>query len=73
MTNRFAAIQMVSGRSLDENLETAARLLKQAAEEGAELAVLPENFALMAPTESIQALAQHEQQASQLRHLPQFQ
>ena len=38
------------------------------AEEGAELAVLPENFALMAPTESIQALAQHEQQASQLRH-----
>ncbi|WP_022959617.1 carbon-nitrogen hydrolase family protein [Spongiibacter tropicus] len=68
MTNRFAAIQMVSGRSLDENLETAARLLKQAAEQGAELAVLPENFALMAPTESIQALAQHEQQASQLRH-----
>ena len=67
MADRFAAIQMVSGRSLDDNLEAAARLLKQAAEQGAELAVLPENFALMAPTESIQALAEKEQASSRLR------
>jgi predicted amidohydrolase len=44
---RVAAIQMVSGVSLQDNLETAYDLLTQAAREGAELAVLPEYFCLL--------------------------
>lgn len=41
----FAVIQMVSGPQVDTNLREARRLLEQAAEQGAKLAVLPENFA----------------------------
>ncbi len=43
----MAAIQMVSGPSVADNLAVAAELLAQAADQGAQLAVLPENFALM--------------------------
>ena len=43
----IAAIQMVSGPSVADNLAIAAELLAQAAAQGARLAVLPENFALM--------------------------
>ncbi|AOG21726.1 carbon-nitrogen hydrolase family protein [Acidovorax sp. RAC01] len=42
-----AAIQMVSGTRLDDNLQAAHRLLEKAALEGAELAVLPEYFCTM--------------------------
>ncbi len=42
-----AAIQMVSGTRLEGNLETARALLEQAAQGGAELAVLPEYFCVM--------------------------
>ena len=44
---RVAAIQMVSGTSLDANLSEALRLLRQAAQSGVELAVLPEYFCFM--------------------------
>ena len=44
---KVAAIQMVSGISLDVNLSEALRLLRQAAAGGAELAVLPEYFCFM--------------------------
>ena len=44
---RIASIQMVYTPVLQENLNTAARLIKSAAEEGAQLAVLPEYFCLM--------------------------
>jgi deaminated glutathione amidase len=44
---KVAAIQMVSGISLDANLSEALRLLRQAANAGAELAVLPEYFCFM--------------------------
>jgi len=44
---RIASIQMVSTPVLQENLNTAARLVKSASEEGAQLAVLPEYFCLM--------------------------
>ena len=47
----IAAIQMTSGASVERNLEEAARLLAAAAEEGARLAVLPENFAFMGRSE----------------------
>ena len=44
---RVAAIQMNSGADVDENLQTADRLLGDAAADGCKLVVLPENFALM--------------------------
>ncbi|KAB2932078.1 MAG: carbon-nitrogen hydrolase family protein [Candidatus Contendobacter sp.] len=47
----MAAIQMVSGPGVAENLAIAADLLAQAAAQGARLAVLPENFALMGQRE----------------------
>jgi len=42
-----AAIQMNSGHLVEDNLAAAARLLREAKEQGAELACLPENFAFM--------------------------
>lgn len=42
-----AALQMVSGASLQENLDQAGRLLAKAASQGARVAVLPENFAVL--------------------------
>ncbi len=44
---KISAIQMCSSMNLDENLQTAASLIKEAAEHGAELAVLPEMFAII--------------------------
>jgi predicted amidohydrolase len=47
-----AAIQMVSGVSLQANLDSARKLLEEAAQAGAELAVLPEYFCLMGHRDS---------------------
>ena len=44
---KTAAIQMVSSPTLAANLDSALALLKQAAQDGAELAVLPEYFCLL--------------------------
>jgi deaminated glutathione amidase len=44
---RAAAIQMVSGTQVAANLAAAHALLEQAAQQGAELAVLPEYFCLL--------------------------
>jgi nitrilase len=44
---RIASIQMVSTPSLQENLDVAIRLVKAAAINGAQLAVLPEYFCMM--------------------------
>ena len=44
---KVAAIQMVSGTRIDDNLRAAHALLVQAAQAGAELAVLPEYFCVM--------------------------
>jgi len=44
---RAACIQMCSGDDVDENLARAGAWLKQAASRGAQLALLPENFAFM--------------------------
>ena len=44
---RVAAIQMVSATTVDANLRTAARLIAEAARDGAELVVLPEYFCIM--------------------------
>ncbi|GGY69398.1 carbon-nitrogen hydrolase family protein [Marinobacter zhanjiangensis] len=42
-----AAIQMVSTGDIDDNLNQASLLLARAAEQGARVAVLPENFAVL--------------------------
>ena len=44
---KVAAIQMVAGADLDVNLQRAAVLLKQAAQQGVELAALPEYFCMI--------------------------
>lgn len=43
-----AAVQMASGPTVSENLTHAGHLIAQAAQAGAKLVALPENFALMA-------------------------
>lgn len=50
--SRIAAIQMTSGVEVAANLATAKQLVAEAARAGAGLAVLPENFALMARTDA---------------------
>jgi nitrilase len=44
---RVAAVQMVSTPRIEENLETAARLVAEAAAQGGELVALPEYFPIM--------------------------
>ena len=48
---KVAAIQMASGPNVNANLIEAARLITMAVEAGAELVVLPENFAIMGLSE----------------------
>ncbi len=49
--SRVAAVQMTSGGDVGANLRAAGDLVAEAAEAGARLVVLPENFALMPPDE----------------------
>lgn len=49
---RIAAIQMASGPNVNANLNEAGRLISRAADAGAELVVLPENFAIMGMKDS---------------------
>jgi predicted amidohydrolase len=44
MKNKIAAIQMTSGKDVDKNLTIAGNLIREAAELGAKLVVLPEMF-----------------------------
>ena len=50
-STRVAAVQMASGPNVNANLLEAERLIGSAAEAGAQLVVLPENFALMGMSE----------------------
>ena len=49
--NKIAAIQMASGPNVGANLLEAERLIMDAADAGAGLIVLPENFAFMGEAE----------------------
>ncbi|MBK8941757.1 MAG: carbon-nitrogen hydrolase family protein [Polyangiaceae bacterium] len=53
-----AAVQLESQASLDDNLEAVTRLSRRAATSGAELVVLPENFAYMGSEEDKRELAE---------------
>src|SRR5438105_2673369 len=44
---RVAAVQMVSGDSVAANLDQASPLIAEAAKQGAQLVLLPENFGFM--------------------------
>ncbi|HID49328.1 MAG TPA: carbon-nitrogen hydrolase family protein [Chromatiales bacterium] len=48
---RVAAIQMASGPKVSANLTEAGRLIQNAVDAGAQLVVLPENFAIMGNSE----------------------
>ncbi len=63
----MAAIQMVSGHSVAGNLAEAADLLNQAANRGARLAVLPENFALMGRRETDKLAVQETEGTGQIQ------
>lgn len=47
MTHRVAAVQMVSSGNIHQNLDAAAALIETAVRQGAELVLLPENFAVL--------------------------
>jgi len=57
MIQTVAAIQMVSSEQVEENLKQAAHLIQQAAQAGARLVVLPENFAFMRRMDKTDRLA----------------
>ena len=52
--SRIAVVQMASGPNVQANLLEADRLIAQAVAHGADLVVLPENFALMGREEGDQ-------------------
>ena len=64
----MAAIQMVSGHSIAGNLAEAAELLDKAADQGAQLAVLPENFALMGRRETDKLAVREIEGAGQIQY-----
>ncbi len=51
---KVAAVQMCSGDSLNENLQSAGLAIREARKRGAELAVLPENFAFSGARQALQ-------------------
>lgn len=62
-----AAVQMVSGTNLQDNLDQAAELIQRAADQGAKLVVLPEMFAMMKTSEQVR-LGRQERESSALRN-----
>lgn len=50
---RVAAVQMASGPNVQANLDESARLIAEAADAGAGLVALPENFGLIGESESV--------------------
>lgn len=67
---RVACVQMCSGDDVDANLARAGEWLKRAAEQGAQLALLPENFAFMSADDaSKRDVAEPETQSRVLDYL----
>jgi len=67
---KVACVQICSGLDKDANLATVERLFKQAAEQGAELALLPETFIFMGVTETAKReMAESQSDSATLRFL----
>ncbi len=63
-----AAVQMISTPEVEENLRSARQLLQRAKEEGAELALLPEYFALMGRHDTDKVLLREEYRQGPMQH-----
>ena len=57
-TLRAAAVQLNATEDVDRNLETADRLTRKAAEQGAQLVVLPEKWTVLGRSEVIEGHAE---------------
>ena len=66
-TFRIAAVQMVSGPDIAENLREAARLIAEAAARGAKLVALPEYFPLISGNETDKVRAREKDGAGPLQ------
>ena len=66
-TSKLAAIQMASGPNVNANLIEAGRLIARAVSAGAQLVVLPENFAIMGLTEKDKVKIREEQGAGPIQ------
>jgi deaminated glutathione amidase len=66
---KAAAVQMTSGADVAANLAKARQLLEQAALEGAKLAVLPENFSIMARRERDKRAVAEEEGSGPIQHM----
>lgn len=66
--NRVAAIQMASSPNVGANLTEAARLISRAVDAGAELVVLPENFAHMGMKEPDKLVVQEAYGSGPIQH-----
>ena len=64
---RIAGVQMASGPNIEGNLNEAARLIARAAEEGATLVALPENFAIMGMNERDKVSVREEEGAGPIQ------
>ena len=49
---KVAAVQMTSTRDVQANLREAGRMVREAAQQGAKLVVLPENFSFLGATDA---------------------
>ena len=58
MTTRVAAVQMCCQEELDGNLQQVGELCARAADQGAEVIVLPENFAYLGPESGKRKIAE---------------
>ncbi len=57
MSIQLAAVQMISAPEVGPNLVTAARLIAEAADQGAQLVALPEYFPIIGPSDATRLLA----------------
>ena len=67
MKTRIAAVQMVSGPDIGENLRAAAGLVAEAAARGAQLVALPEYFPLISGNEADKVRAREKEGAGPLQ------
>ncbi|PIE43212.1 MAG: carbon-nitrogen hydrolase [Gammaproteobacteria bacterium] len=64
---KFSVIQMVSSQEVGHNLQQAGKWVRQAADQGAKLVVLPENFAVV-DNGNLRAVAEREEVSHQIRN-----